>query len=61
MKNGWRMKEIVETDVPGLPRPRACGVSGGQEKKRPRQRFIDADMLPFEDTEKEKLYLRREH
>ena len=41
MKNGWRMKEIDETDLPGFPRLRAGHAAREQEKKNPRQRFMD--------------------
>ena len=41
MKNGWRMKEIDEMDMLGFLRLRAWDATREQEKKRPRQRFID--------------------
>lgn len=41
MKNGWRMKEIDEMDMLGFLRLRAWDAEREQEKKRPRQRFID--------------------
>ena len=41
MKNGWRMKEIDEMDMLGFLRLRAWDVRREQEKKKPRQRFID--------------------
>ncbi len=41
MKNGWRMKEIDEMDMLGFLRLRAWDARREQEKKRPRQRFID--------------------
>ena len=34
-----------------------CGEIKADTKRQP---FSENDMLPFEDTEKEKLYLRRE-
>lgn len=41
MKNGWRMKEIDEMDMLGFLRLRAWDAWREQEKKKPRQRFID--------------------
>ena len=41
MKNGWRMKEIDEMDMLGFLRLRAWDATREQEKKKPRQRFID--------------------
>ena len=41
MKNGWRMKEIDEMDMLGFLRLRAWDAQREQEKKKPRQRFID--------------------
>ena len=41
MKNGWRMKEIDEMDMLGFLRLRAWDARREQEKKKPRQRFID--------------------
>ena len=41
MKNGWRMKEIDEMDMLGFLRLRAWDTRREQEKKKPRQRFID--------------------
>lgn len=41
MKNGWRMKEIDEMDMLGFFRLRAWDARREQEKKKPRQRFID--------------------
>ena len=39
--NGWRMKEIDEMDMLGFLRLRAWDATREQEKKKPRQRFID--------------------
>ena len=41
MKNGWRMKEINEMDMLGFLRLRAWDAQREQEKKKPRQSFID--------------------
>ena len=41
MKNGWRMKEIDEMDMLRFLRLRAWDARREQEKKKPRQRFID--------------------
>jgi hypothetical protein len=41
MKNGWRMKEIDEMDMLGFLHLRAWDATREQEKKKPRQRFID--------------------
>ena len=41
MKNGWRMKEIDEMDMLGFLRLRAWDAQREQEKKKPRQSFID--------------------
>ena len=41
MKNGWQMKEIDEMDMLGFLRLRAWDAQREQEKKKPRQRFID--------------------
>ena len=41
MKNGWCMKEIDEMDMLGFLRLRAWDARREQEKKKPRQRFID--------------------
>ncbi len=41
MKNGWQMKEIDEMDMLGFLRLRAWDAKREQEKKKPRQRFID--------------------
>ena len=41
MKNGWRMMEIDEMDMLGFLRLRAWDARREQEKKKPRQRFID--------------------
>ena len=41
MKNSWRMKEIDEMDMPGFLCLRAWDATREQEKKKPRQRFID--------------------
>ena len=41
MKNGWRMKEIDEMDMPGFLRLRAWDAQREQEKKKPRRAFID--------------------
>ena len=46
MKNGWRMKEIDEKEIDemdmlGFLRLRAWDATREQEKKKPRQRFID--------------------
>ena len=37
----WRMKEIDEMDMLGFLRLRAWDAQREQEKKKPRQRFID--------------------
>ncbi|MBR3099357.1 MAG: hypothetical protein IKH18_07275 [Clostridia bacterium] len=41
MKNGWWMKEIDEMDMLGFLRLRAWDAQREQEKKKPRQCFID--------------------
>ena len=41
MKNGWWMKEIDEMDMLGFLRMRAWDAQREQEKKKPRQCFID--------------------
>ena len=41
MKNGWRMKEIDEMDIPGFLRLRAWDAGGNMKRKPPRQHFID--------------------
>ena len=44
MKNGWRMMEIDEMDMLGFLRLRAWAARREQEKKKPRQRFIDESL-----------------
>ena len=41
MKNDWRMKEIDEMDMLSFLSLRAWDAAREQEKKKPRQRFID--------------------
>ena len=41
MKSGWRMMEIDKMDMLGFLRLRAWDARREQEKKKPRQRFID--------------------
>ena len=41
MESGWKFDEIYRMDMLGFLRLRAWGARREQEKKKPRQRFID--------------------
>ena len=49
LESGWRMDEIDRMDMPGFLKIRAWNAKREQEKKAPRQRYIDevwAEMKP---------------
>ena len=41
LESGWRMDEIDRMDMPGFLKIRAWNAKREQEKKAPRQRYID--------------------
>ena len=41
LESGWRMDEIDHMDMPGFLKIRAWNAKREQEKKAPRQRYID--------------------